>query len=49
MDRSHPVAAMTLVEKVIARAAGREVVRPGEILTAKVELTVLGGKVVYTR
>ncbi len=37
MDRSSPIAAMTLVEKVIARAAGRASVRPGEILTARVD------------
>ncbi len=37
MDLSSPVLAMTLVEKVIARAAGREAVRPGEIVTAKVD------------
>ncbi|WP_397403255.1 aconitase/3-isopropylmalate dehydratase large subunit family protein [Phenylobacterium sp.] len=37
MDRSSPIAAMTLVEKVIARAAGREAVRPGEILTAQID------------
>jgi 3-isopropylmalate/(R)-2-methylmalate dehydratase large subunit len=32
-----PAAPMTLVEKVIARAAGRARVRPGEIMTAKVD------------
>lgn len=37
MDRSYPVTSMTLVEKVIARAAGREVVRPGEIVIAGVD------------
>lgn len=37
MDRSAPIVAMTLVEKVIARAAGRAAVRPGEIVTARVD------------
>ena len=37
MDRSAPISAMTLVEKVIARAAGRDAVRPGEIVTAQVD------------
>lgn len=31
----------TLAEKIIARAAGRDTVRPGEIVTAKVDLTMI--------
>ena len=33
--------AMTLAEKIIARAAGRESVRPGEIVTCKVDLAMM--------
>ncbi len=33
--------AMTLSEKIIARAAGRERVRPGEIVTCKVDLAMM--------
>jgi 3-isopropylmalate/(R)-2-methylmalate dehydratase large subunit len=32
---------LTLAEKIIARAAGREVVRPGEIVTCKVDLAMM--------
>ncbi len=32
---------MTLAEKMIARAAGREKVRPGEVVTAKVDLAMI--------
>ncbi len=35
------VMAMTLAEKLIARAAGRETVRPGEIVTARVDLAMM--------
>ncbi|PHR06364.1 MAG: 3-isopropylmalate dehydratase, partial [Sulfitobacter sp.] len=31
----------TLAEKIIARAAGREHVRPGEIVTCKVDLAMM--------
>lgn len=33
--------ASTLAEKIIARAAGREAVRPGEIVTARVDLAMI--------
>jgi 3-isopropylmalate/(R)-2-methylmalate dehydratase large subunit len=33
--------AQTLAEKIIARAAGRETVRPGEVVTAKVDLAMM--------
>ena len=33
--------AMTLAEKIIARAAGLSVVRPGEVVTAKVDLAMI--------
>ncbi|MFC2969522.1 3-isopropylmalate dehydratase large subunit [Acidimangrovimonas pyrenivorans] len=33
--------AMTLAEKLIARAAGRETVRPGEVVTASVDLAMI--------
>lgn len=32
---------MTLAEKLVARAAGQEVVRPGEVVTAKVDLAMM--------
>ena len=32
---------MTLAEKLIARAAGRDVVRPGEVVTARVDLAMI--------
>ncbi len=32
---------MTLAEKIIARAAGRDSVRPGEIVTCKVDLAMM--------
>ncbi len=34
------MAAMTLAQKLVARAAGRESVRPGEIVTCKVDLAM---------
>ena len=34
-------APITLLQKIIARAAGRDVVRPGEIVTCKVDLALL--------
>ena len=33
--------AMTLAEKIIARAAGRDFVRPGEVVTARVDLAMI--------
>jgi 3-isopropylmalate/(R)-2-methylmalate dehydratase large subunit len=33
--------AMTLAEKLVARAAGQAVVRPGEVITAKVDLAMM--------
>lgn len=33
--------AMTLAEKLVARAAGQEIVRPGEVVTAKVDLAMM--------
>lgn len=32
---------MTLAEKLVARAAGQEIVRPGEVITAKVDLAMM--------
>ena len=32
---------MTLAEKIIARAAGRQHVRPGEIVTCRVDLAMM--------
>jgi 3-isopropylmalate/(R)-2-methylmalate dehydratase large subunit len=31
----------TLTEKILARAAGRSAVRPGEVVTCKVDLALL--------
>jgi 3-isopropylmalate/(R)-2-methylmalate dehydratase large subunit len=36
-----PVPGLTLVEKIIARASGKPAVRPGEIVTCKVDLALL--------
>ena len=36
-----PTRASTLAEKIIARASGREAVRPGEIVTARVDLAMM--------
>jgi len=40
MDENMPDVALTLTEKIIARAAGHAAVRPGQIVTVKVDLAM---------